>query len=166
MGITIERVPPERTATMPVAAAAGGCCSCCCCCFHTVGSLIGAAAAARPPAGPTGEPPVATISGTPTEPKYSVNREYWMSFLVASVLTMMILAAELRGDDKLLGMFVIYAIAAPAVQLAASISALVITLTSKRPGQSERLRHLGRITLFSVIGALLGGIVIFAMFQK
>ncbi|MEO7092370.1 MAG: hypothetical protein ABI175_03905 [Polyangiales bacterium] len=165
MGITIERLPPERTATMPVAAAAGGCCSCCCCCFHTVGSLIGAAAV-RAPAGPVGEPPVATISGGPTEPKYSVNREYWMSFLVASIITMMILAIELDGDDKLLGMFIIYAVVAPAVQLAASISALVMTLVSKRPGQSERLRHLGKITLFSVIGALLGGIVVFAMFQK
>lgn len=165
MGITIERLPPERTATMPVAAAAGGCCSCCCCCFHTVGSLIGAAAA-RPPIGPTGELPVAAIGGAALEPKYSVNREYWMSFLVASVITMMILAVELSGNDKLIGMFVVYAIVAPAVQLAASLSALVITLTSKRPGQSERLRHLGKITMFSVVGALLGGIVIFAMFQK
>jgi hypothetical protein len=165
MGITIERLPPERTATMPVAAAAGGCCSCCCCCFHTVGSLIGAAAA-RAPIGPAGEPPVATIGGAPTEPKYSVNREYWMSFLVASVITMMILAVELSGGDKLIGMFIIYAIVVPGVQLAASISALVITLSSKRPGQSERLRHLGKITLFSVIGTLLGGIVVFAMFQK
>lgn len=165
MGITIERLAPERTATMPVAAAAGGCCSCCCCCFHTVGSLIGAAAA-RPPVGPGLQPPVATIGGAPTEPKYSVNREYWMSFLVGSIILMMILAIELDGDDKLIGMFIVYAILAPAVQLAASISALVITVTSKRPGQSERLRHLGKITLFSVIGALLGGLVIFAMFQK
>lgn len=165
MGITIERLPPERAATMPVAAAAGGCCSCCCCCFHTVGSLIGAAAA-RAPNGPAGDPPTATIGGAPTEPKYSVSREYWMSFLVASVITMMILAAEIDSGDKLLGMVIVYAIVAPGVQLAASLSALVITLVSKRPGQSERLRHLGKITLFSVIGALLGGIVVFAMFQK
>lgn len=165
MGIAIERLPPERTATMPVAAAAGGCCSCCCCCFHTVGSLIGAAAA-RPPAGPAAGPPVATIGGAALEPKYSVNREYWMSFLVASIITVMILAVELTGNDKLIGMFVVYAIVVPAVQLAASISALIMTLMSKRPGQSERLHHLGKITLFSVIGALLGGIVIFAMFQK
>ncbi len=80
-----------------------------------------------------------------------------MSFLVGSIILMMILAVELSGDDKLLGMFILYAILVPAVQLAASISALVITLTSKRPGQSERLRHLGKITLFSVLGTLLGG---------
>jgi hypothetical protein len=165
MGVTIERLPPERMATMPVAAAAGGCCSCCCCCFHTVGALIGAAAA-RPPIGPTGGPPIATISGGPTEPKYSVNREYWMSFLVGSIILMMILAVELDGNDKLIGMSIVYAILAPAVQLAASISALAITLASKRPGQSERLRHLGKITLFSVIGTLIGGVVVFAMFQK
>ena len=102
----------------------------------------------------------------PTEPKYAVSREYWMSFLVASIITMMILGVTLDGSDKLVATVVIYALAIPAVQLAASIAALVLVLTSKRPGQSERLRHLGKVTLYSVIGALLGGILVFAMFAK
>jgi hypothetical protein len=165
MPITIERLPPERTAITPVAAAAGGCCSCCCCCFHAVGSLIGAAMA-RPPQVAPPEAPVATIAGSPTEPKYSVAREYWMSFLVASVITMMILGVYLDGSDRLAGMGIIYALVLPAVQLAASIAALVLVLTSKRPGRDERLRHLGKITLYSLLGALLGGVLVIAMFAK
>jgi hypothetical protein len=165
MGITIERLPPERSSTMPVAAAAGGCCSSCCCCFHTVGSLIGAALARAPKVTPS-DTPVAVIAGAPTEPKYSATKEYWLSFLIGSVILMMILGVYLDGNDRAAGMAIFYAILIPAVQLGASIIALVMILVSKRPGQGERLGHLGRITLYAFVGALIGLVLVFAMFSK
>ena len=166
MAITLERLPPERTAVAPVAAAAGGCCSCCCCCFHSMGSLIGAAMA-RPPKVTETDAPVATIAGTPTTPKYSANREYWMSFLIASLVFLIGTTAYFSNEkDLMLGVAVFYALAVPAIQLAASIIAWIMILVSKSPGRGERLNHLGRITAYSLLGALLGGIVVWAIFQR
>lgn len=165
MGITIERVPAERTASMPVAAAAGGCCSCCCCCFHTLGGLIGAAIA-KPKAVPMPEAPVATIDGAPTTPKYTAWKEYWTAFLIATLITIMILGFYINDDDKLLAMVVIYGMVTPLVQLGGSLIALGMMLSSKRPGRSERLWHLGKITLYSVIGAGLGFILVLLIFAK
>ncbi len=167
MGIRIERVAPERTASMPVAAAAGGCCSCCCCCFHTLGGLIGAALA-KPPKVVEPEAPVATIDGAPTTPKYTAWKEYWTAFLIASLLTIMGLGFYITdsGSDRLLAMVVFYGITTPLVQLGASLIALGMILSSKRPGRSERLRHLGKITLYTVIGAGLGFILVLLIFAK
>lgn len=165
MGITIERLPPERSSTMPLAAAAGGCCSCCCCCFHSVGSLLGAALA-KPPKVEASDAPIAAIAGTPTVPKYSAYKEYWLAFLIGSIVLMMILGLYIDDGDKALAMLVIYAMLVPAAQLGGSIIALVMILTSKRPGQRERLRHLGKITLYAFIGTLIGGVLVFAMFAK
>lgn len=165
MGIRIERVAPERTASMPVAAAAGGCCSCCCCCFHTLGGLVGAAMAKPRKIAPP-EAPVATIEGAPTTPKYTAWKEYWTAFLIASLVTIMILGFYISDNDKLLAMVVIYGMVTPLVQLGGSLIALGMMLSSKRPGRSERLAHLGKITLYSVVGAGLGFILVLLIFAK
>lgn len=150
---------------MPVAAAAGGCCSCCCCCFHTLGGLIGAAIA-KPRPVPAPEAPIATIEGAPTTPKYTAWREYWLAFLIASIITMMILGFYLDSGDKALGMLLFYGMVTPLVQLGGSLIALGMMLSSNRPGRSERLWHLGKITLYSTIGAGLGFILVLLIFAK
>jgi hypothetical protein len=78
----------------------------------------------------------------------------------------MILGLYIDDDDKALAMLIFYAILVPAVQLGASIIAWVMIMTSNRPGQRERLGHLGKITLYAFVGTCIGGVLVFAMFAR
>jgi hypothetical protein len=163
--ITVERLPPERDAAGAAAAAAGGCCCCCCCCLHSVGSLIGAASAKASRTIEATDPPSAVIGASTAEPTYSIARHYWMAVLVLSVLAVGGLATVFSENERMLGIAILMAILMPGVQLLASLAALVMSVISKRPGHQERLSHLGRITVRSVFGTLIGLAVMFAMYQ-
>lgn len=159
MAITVERLPAERGASMAPVAAAGGCCCCCCCCLHTVGSLVGAATA-KPvdPIGKLQDPPTAVIGTDKVEPKYDVWREYWISTLIlCTVVFPLLFLRDVDADELTAGpMLLLFSVIFPAVQLAGSGVTFAITMSSKRPGRDERLRHLGRITLRAFVGTLIG----------
>lgn len=160
MAITVEKLPAERGAGAAPIAAAGGCCCCCCCCLHTVGSIIGAVTA-HPPKQPVDDmlaPPTAVVGTTTAEPKYTVWREYWIStLLLCTVAFPLLFLRDVDAKDLTVpAMLLAFAMILPAVQLGASVVTFVITTTSKRPGKSERLQHLSRITLRAFVGALIG----------
>ena len=154
MPITLERVPPERDETASPVAGAGACCCCCCCCLHSVGSVIGAISA-RPPELPVCEFPTATVGTPATPPRYSANRDYWMSLFVvcAVVMPLMASSSEFRSGGEVA---VTAALVFPAFQLMASAVALVPTLLSRRPGREQRLSHLGSITVRSLVYGFIG----------
>lgn len=72
--------------------------------------------------------------------------------LAVAVVGLGIMAATMRFEEAL--MFA--AIFLPGGQLAASLIAVIASQSSSTPGHAERLRHLGKITLFGVLGGLLG----------
>ncbi len=130
-----------------------------------MGSLIGAASAKPSREVSPFDPPTAVVGASTAEPTYSIARHYWMAFLILSVISVSALAAGFTGTDRVLGAMIVLAMVLPGVQLAASLVALVITAVSKRPGKEERLSHLGRITVRSVLGALIGLAIMFVAFQ-
>jgi hypothetical protein len=146
--IVIERLSPERQASQPNAAAGGACC-CCCCCLHSVGGLIGAAVAQ-----PDKE------SSLDTEEKSGLNlsgrQPYWMSVLISCLVVFMLTLVSADGE-ALVGLFVL-AMFGPGIQLVASLFAAFAVGNSKDGAAKPRLRHIGRMTLYSVVGAVVGGI--------
>lgn len=142
--LTIEFHPPERNRPKAITVYAG-CSSCCCCCFHTVGGLIGAAIGSR----------MAPKNGIEEIPP-SANPYYWLSLLVVSVLGMAILGFYSTEDFWviLLGGA---AMGLPALQLIASgIALIAILMTSEGYRRAVMLIHLGKITLWTVIGTVIG----------
>lgn len=149
--IAFSRVPPERREKTAEAAPAGGCCCCCCCCLHTVGGIIGAATAKataepEPPIPPAGMRPGKLVARHSTAPAY------WISFLLACGVLWALILTEERPVTGL----VLLAMLAPGVQLAASLMTACAIGLSRTPGRRERFRHLSRITLRSLLGAIIG----------
>lgn len=162
-GVSFERLPPERRIAAPVAASAGSCCCCCCCCLHTVGSIVGALTAKTPKAPDT--VPTAVVGGSEAGPRYSVRKEYWVTLLILSTVAFPILlvATDIRLK-RIEEWLLMYAIFMPGIQLAATIVVGFRNTFSKRPGQQERIRHLGSITLRAFIGTLAGLLIMLLLF--
>jgi hypothetical protein len=157
-GVTFERLPPERRIAAPSAASAGSCCCCCCCCLHTVGSLVGALTAKAPKVEET--VPTAVVGTAKVEPQYRVTKEYWATILILCTVALPIGVFSANNDrmEPLEWMF-LYAIFFPAIQLAASVVVLIRSGFTKRPGHSERMRHLGSITGRAFVGGMIGILV-------
>jgi hypothetical protein len=158
-GVTFERLPPERRITAPSAAAAGSCCCCCCCCLHTVGSVVGALSAKTPKV-PDNPVPNAVVGTAAVEPNYTVTKEYWVTVLVLTLVSLLISAMDGEAVVWAIG----YALVFPGIQLAASLVVAVRNKCSSRPGKDERMKHLGSITLRSFIGGLIGIVIMLPMF--
>ncbi len=162
-GVIFERLPPERRIAAPAAASAGSCCCCCCCCLHTVGSIIGALSAKTPKA--PNEMPVAMVGGKDIAPRYTVTKEYWVTLLILSTVAFPLVMLSSGARIHNIGEWgLLYAIFLPGIQLAATMIVGVRNTFSKRPGQHERIRHLGSITLRAFIGGCIGILMMLAMF--
>lgn len=160
MGVTFERLPPERRIAAPLAASAGSCCCCCCCCLHTVGSVIGALTAKAPK--PPEVVPTAVAGSDRADPSFRVTKEYWATVLVLCTIGLPLYAfTQGVGTDEFEvgGWLLIFAMVLPGVQLAASIVVAIRNHFSKRPGQRERLQHLGSITARAFVGGMIGILV-------
>jgi hypothetical protein len=155
-GVSFERLPPERRIAAPTAASAGSCCCCCCCCLHTIGSIVGALSA-RTPKPKDASVPTAVIGGGEAAPRYSVRKEYWVTLMVLSIVAfpLFCMAADWRVERAEEWMLM-YAIFLPGIQLATTVVVGVRNTFSKRPGQQERIRHLGSITLRAFLGTMIG----------
>jgi len=116
----------------------GGCC-CCCCCLHSLGGLIGAAAATAKRESSTG----GLVVGC-----------YWTVLASLTVAIFAWACASAEGFDIIIALFFL-----PAVQLAASLVTFIWVLarSAHSPDKQAGLQTLGRITLWSFLGALAGG---------
>jgi hypothetical protein len=165
VGITIERQLPERGDRGVAAAPAGQCCCCCCCCLHTVGSVAGALSARPAPLDP-GAPPASAIDRRTLVPQHSATGLYWA---IAAILTGLSSAYffGFEGDHvRTAEVAVMTAMFFPGVQLAASVIALIVIVSSRRLGKELRLRHLGKITLRAFLGAVVGTLIMIPMFGR
>jgi hypothetical protein len=156
-GVTFERLPPERRIAAPSAASAGGCCCCCCCCLHTVGSLIGALTAKAPA---PSEVPTAVAGSDRADPSFKVTKEYWATVLVLCTVGLPLFAFSQGVDSDDFSdpemWLLLWAMVLPVIQLVASLVVVVRNQFSKRPGQRERMQHLGSITGRAFLGGMLG----------
>jgi hypothetical protein len=157
MGVILERLPPERRILAPAAASAGSCCCCCCCCLHTVGSVIGALTAKAPKPLPDQVP--TAVVGDRADPSYKVTKEYWATVLILCTVGLPLFAISqgaASGDFEVEAWLLIWAMVLPGIQLAASVVVAVRNSFSKRPGQRERMQHLGSITGRAFLGGMIG----------
>jgi hypothetical protein len=133
--------PPERRRRSIIVTGCG-CCCCCCCCLHTLGGVIGAAVAGATQRGRAG----ASL--------------YWRTVAVLLFALALGLGAFMRGGSEgiIVGV-VIGLLVFPGVQLAASLLAVLIAAFQPEqpfPTRSDRLRAIGWITIWTVVGALIG----------
>ncbi|MBA3503865.1 MAG: hypothetical protein M4D80_07650 [Myxococcota bacterium] len=159
-GVTFERLPPERRITAPSAASAGSCCCCCCCCLHTIGSLVGALTAKTPT--PPEVVPTAVVGSDRADPNFRVTKEYWATVLVLCTVGLPLFAFSQGAgteDFDMPSWLLIWAMFLPGIQLLASLVVVVRNQFSKRPGQRERMQHLGAITGRAFVGGMIGVLV-------
>ena len=153
--VRFEKHEPERRRGVGgYLLCAGGCC-CCSCCLHALGGLIGAAA---------------TAARKTTAPKGAIVGCYWTS--VAVLIGLVCLVSFLLSDGmdfaSLLGAgAVIILLLLPLIQLAASITTYfwIHFRTAAFPDKKVSLSVLRRITLWSFLGALAGGILMIVSFK-
>lgn len=150
-------------------APAGQCCCCCCCCLHTIGGVIGAVAAGQPTIKPTdlqpSDLPVSALKGATLEPRYSAHGLYWLlTLIISGVITTLALASE--RHDRAAATVLVAAIFLPLYQLGASLVAWIVIACSSRVGKEVRLRHLGKITWRSFLGAVIGALVMLPLFSR
>ena len=145
--VQFEKHQPERRRGGGGYLLCGGGCCCCCCCLHSLGGLIGAVAAT-----PTWKSPT----------RGSVVGWYW------GVLTLLTVAIWVWACASAAGLGIIAALFfLPLVQLAASLVTFI--WVQVRPAdfadKKASLRTLGRITLWSFLGALTGGLAMIIGFK-
>jgi hypothetical protein len=151
--ITLRAHPPERQSSSVVVASPS---CCCCCCLHSLGGLIGAGIGS---AGSRGRSAVGV---------------YWLVLFLLAVVTetgsiLLLFVEETKSGVTVMGSqfesgigagLLILIMAAPAVQLAASIVAAIVVAIDWGPtfvdDQNARLGAIGRITLGTVIGTGIG----------
>jgi hypothetical protein len=165
--IVVRAHAPERLVrTLAGGHIAGAGCCCCCCCLHSVGSLTGAAIGSfypRESPSPGDRRPSAKfqydeLDGPPREvaSRSPTNSIYWLVTLGMSVLAFMFSMAG-RGEADIRSAGVDLAVYIPAIQLGASLFCMLMfggILELRR--DSRVWKRLGFITLWSIVGCLLG----------
>ena len=147
VSVQFEKHQPERRRGGGGYLLCGGGCCCCCCCLHSLGGLIGATAATSTRESPTGG---------------SVIGFYW------SVLTLLTIAICVWASAIAAGFGIIAALfCLPLVQLAASLVTFIWVQIRSADFSDKKasLRTLGRITLWSFLGALAGGVAMIIGFK-
>ena len=137
--VEFHKHPPERRHGGEARVYCGGCC--CCCCLHSLGGLIGAAAASRRKPG--------VLVGTEID-------NYWVFLVLLTGLT--VILSALLNESSAWG-FVMVLMVMPAIQLVCSLVAAI--WGQVRGGEivaekRARLRTIGKITLWSFIGMMVG----------
>jgi hypothetical protein len=163
--IKLTAHPPERarqrgSVTLPV-----GCCCCCCCCLHTLGGLIGGIVGSISPLEQTPRPvdpdfpfPFRRDELDEPGPLLPATLLYWLlvSFLMGVGTVWMVVQNGLQiRRDLPVEMLMVFALFLPLFQLGASGLAVIgVTLfySDRRAG----LVRIGKITLWSFVGALIG----------
>jgi len=150
---TLEAHPAERGRRKQSVTVCAGCCCCCCCCVHTVGGLLAAAMGSdvRPATFEQRKNPF--FKNTP-----SAAGPYWLSVLAGCVLVA--LWSVLKNKDTQEGVnvaFLYLLLGLPFFQPGASVfAAFLILLDHRYEDKTAYLGSLGRITAYSLAGALAG----------
>lgn len=142
--ITVQAHEPERRRRSVVVAPCC-CCSCCCCCLHSIGSLTAAITAG------------ATESGQPAAGLY------WrcvVGVLIATAVGSVVMTGNPGGGFLVV---LIAILALPVVQLAASLVAVVLILVLPCSDRAAFLWAIGKITLWTVLGAVIGLLMMFGL---
>jgi hypothetical protein len=174
--IDLHAHPPERRPPRTVTLPCGSCC-CCCCCLHTIGGLAGAAICSFLPtrggARPYSPPDYYADTASPQAPPrprsvISAAALYWIIFVVLMQLVFVVSCVGFghgfTGPDSLSGVggaLLILAIFLPAVQLVASLLAMIAAAATDWSNAAARLWTIGKITLGTLLGT---GVGIGAMF--
>jgi len=121
-----------------------GCCCCCCCCLHSLGSLVGAGiASAIPFKKPSGE---REASAAPL---------YW--FMLALGTASVVGGSLANGLWDWGSILLLIVLVLPAIQLGASFVAMVaIAVVPRFEDKNGYMSSLGRITLLSLAGTMIG----------
>jgi uncharacterized membrane protein len=165
--IEIVAHPPERRPRGTTLVAAG-CCCCCCCCLHSVGSVVGAlvggAQAMRRPApeGVTAQEASLEHLQLKSADRY-VMKTYWLAVLVVAIIGSIVTVVENRGNDGIVIALFVIALGLPFGQLIASVLTLIYLNVFPHPRKPDSLKRLGKITLYSFIGGLIGTAVMAAL---
>ncbi len=147
--------PPERRRPRGLSgvAAYAGCCCCCCCCLHVLGGLVGAA--------------TASVKGKPTPQKRLANKSYWLSFLALTLLNFFLpWGTAFDGPGWHLGFNILFVLLGvlPGIQLAAAAVACVAIALSSQEDKPAAYRHVGRVALYTFLGAAVGAGLVLAFF--
>jgi hypothetical protein len=162
--IHVEVHPPERRRGAPVTLPSG-CCCCCCCCLHTLGGLIGGLVGTTQTINPPPRPvdpnfpfPFRRDELEEGGPIFPVAILYWLlvCFGVGITMLWMFLFEGARPDRAFMEGGFVAILILPGIQLGASLVALIGVLLFYAD-RTAALMRLARITLWSVVGALIGG---------
>jgi hypothetical protein len=139
--VQFEKHEPERrSGTGSNLFCNGGCC-CCCCCLHSLGGLIGAA--------------MASAKGKSQSEAGPVVGTYWALFALVAAGGAIWGSAQAGGPG--LGIILVL-VFLPLVQLLASLLTMIWVGVRREafPDKQASLTLLGKITLYSFLGALAG----------
>jgi hypothetical protein len=162
--LTITRHPPEHGAAGSPEVLPAGCCCCCCCCLHTLGGLVGAITGSISPVAPT---PVRMDPDAPFPfrrdefedegPVLPVTALYWLLvlFLISATAVWYYINQGATNPESLGVGLVIAFMILPALQLCASVLAFA-AVGLFYPSRSTPLRRVGKITVWSFAGTLIG----------
>lgn len=172
--LTVHRPERGRKGRPVTLCQAGSTSSCCCCCLHTLGGIVLSAthSFAAPPETDSGpepsiQPPLppqddtwwsvaATSPARPRNPRpsgQSVGPVYWKVFGIMAAICLV------TGPVG----WAIGGIFGPAVQLAASLITFLV-IVGNDGLESPRLRSLGRITLWGVLGCIAGIVLMYLLY--
>lgn len=155
--ISVRRHPPERRPTSGTVLFSG-CCCCCCCCVHSLGSLAGAILGGRrkdrpEPGTLTTEPEILKEAEVEYSHKYAI-RVYWLALTLCAFFTCAV-SVIAEPNDKIIGPFIVIGFL-PIGQLAASLFSLIFINVRPPVKKDVALRRLGKITLWSFLGTVIG----------
>ena len=163
--LTVTAHPPERARRPGPVVLPCACCSCCCCCLHTIGGIVGAAigsvqemeARPRRPVDPDFPFPFRRDEFEDEGPLLPATLLYWLLvlFLIGVVTVWFSVANGFRGTDDLIGGVVVALLVLPGLQLGASLLSL-IAVALFYPQKAVPLARLGKITLWSFMGSIIG----------
>jgi len=151
VSVQFEKHQPERRRRLGAHLFCGGGCCCCCCCLHSLVGLIGAAAATAK-------------SKSPSEG--SVVGCYWTCLALLAGAIFIFTLGSMNASEQGFGIIVAL-LFLPLVQLVASIltSIWMGIRSAHLPDKKASLKILGKITLWSFLGALAGGIAMIVGFK-
>lgn len=147
-------LPERRRGEMVLASPGCGCC--CCCCLHSAGGLVGAILGSK--ISDQGD-----ADGQVVQSKQHARRIYWRWMVLSGVLSALFMFAVSTGKGgsggaEFVGWMVLTL--APAIQLLISLVALISLVFHKFENVgSAPYKQLGKITLYSLAGTVLGGVL-------
>jgi hypothetical protein len=171
--IVVTAHPPERGRTGSPVTLACGCCCCCCCCLHMVGGVIGGLAGSVLPV--AARPKIMYDPDAPfpfrrdefydeEEIMFSPTLLYWLFVAGLTSLVSLIWFMTYGGfsqPEYLLWGFLIAVFAfLPFLQLGASLLTCLVVAVFYTDKRTAFVR-VGKITLWSFVGALIGTGVMF-----